>query len=106
MWSVWWYGSCLEIITSLSSICYGNSKFIVTGNSSNNIFAYSNDGINWTNGISNYYTNTINITKFNYNNTVFYDGYKFRILENNSLNSFYTTDGSTYSSNNIDIPTF
>ena len=69
--------------------CYGNCKYIlITGGSTNNIFAYSTDGITWTEG-----------TLLSYQNyqSIYYANGKFILVSNEMSSVIYSTDGINWS---------
>ncbi len=76
------------------SVCYGNDKFVAVGSSSySTIFAYSTDGITWTEG---------NISSTSrYWRSVCYGNGKFVAIANDSKIFAYSTDGITWTEGNI-----
>ena len=74
------------------SVCYGNGKFVTVANSSN-YFAYSTDGITWT-------ESTISSTSRNWI-SVCYSNNKFVAIANNSNYFAYSTDGMNWTEGTI-----
>ena len=76
-----------------SSVCYGNGKFVAVANNTN-YYAYSTDGINWTEG-------TISDTN-RYWNSICYGNGKFVVIDWNSTNIIaYSTDGINWTEGTI-----
>ena len=71
---------------NLVSVCYGNGKFIAVARSSNK-FAYSTDGVTWTEGTM---PSTANWASVCYGND------KFVAISNGSSTFAYSTDGITW----------
>ena len=73
------------------SVCYGNDKFVAVANS--NYFAYSTDGINWTEG-------TISGTSRRWS-SVCYGNDKFVTVGNDTNYFAYSTDGINWTEGTI-----
>ena len=73
--------------------CYGNGKYIlITGGSANNIFAYSTDGITWT---------EVNLPSAqNYQAIQYYNG-KFVAVATASSKIIYSSDGITWNTSSM-----
>ena len=71
------------------SVCYGNDKFVAVDSS--NYFAYSTDGMNWTEG-------TISSSTGRKWSSVCYGNGKFVTIDSSSISSYfaYSTDGITW----------
>ena len=79
-------------IRQWSSVCYGDGKFVAVA-SFGNIFAYSTDGITWTEG-------TISDTSRSWNYICYGNG-KFVTIVNRSKYFAYSTDGITWTEDTI-----
>ena len=72
-------------ILILNSVCYGNGKFVAVAMNNSNTFAYSTDGINWTEGT---------MPSSHDWDSVCYGNGKFVAVAMNNSNTFaYSTDG-------------
>ena len=87
-------GDAVKVNSSLSnywfSVCYGKDKFIAVpsaGESITNAFAYSSDGITWTEG---------ELPSYGYWNSVCYGNDKFVIVKGNAKIFLYSSDGITW----------
>ncbi len=87
--SISWTQGTIPSVIRLSSVCYGNGKFVsVSGwNSDSNIFAYSTDGINWTQG---------NMPSSQLWMSVYYGNGKFVAIAKDTDVFAYSTDGITW----------
>ena len=74
-----------------STICYGNGKFVAIVKGSD-AFAYSTDGINWTQG---------NMPSSNIWHSICYGNNKFVAIVNGSSIFAYSTDGITWTQGNM-----
>ena len=88
--------------TSISTICYGNGKFVSTYVLKSNTFAYSTDGINWTEG-------TISETSRKWASICYGNG-KFVTIEwkshdigDNYFYFAYSTDGINWTEKHLSV---
>ena len=89
--------------TSVTTICYGNGKFVSTYTLESNIFIYSTDGINWTEG-------TISETSRRWASICYGNG-KFVTIEwdshngrgNNYFYFAYSTDGINWTEKHLSV---
>ena len=90
----WTKGSTIsDTSRNWCSVCYGNDKFVAVAYDNSNYFAYSTDGINWTEG-------TISSTSRKWF-SVCYGNDKFVTVANDTNYFAYSTDGINWTEGTI-----